>query len=202
MYMDALGGFAGHYTKVERQVHRVLRDVAKRRDSTGMTVVTSASYEDPNQPDVVLYRIVRADDYLAANARGGSNEQQHARAIVVFLFAYWEDEIRPRLASAKGVQISEIKSDIMGDLRILRNAILHAKSIIKADEYKRLRKLQDSFQEDQPILLPYDLMQRIFVLTKQDIGRMMLEWLGQTNGPVSPEEIKALAIQFGRKPKK
>jgi len=51
--------------------------------------------------------MIRAQDYLATNAEGGPNEQQHAKAIVVFLFTYWEDEIRPRLATAKGVAIQK-----------------------------------------------------------------------------------------------
>ena len=132
-YMDALAGFAGHYTRVQRQVHRISRPVGKRQEK-GETVVVYASYEDPSKPDIIHNRIVRADTYLEANSPGGSNEQRHARAIVIFLFTYWEDEIRPRLAAAKSVPVNEIKSDIMGDLRILRHAILHAKSSIRHDE--------------------------------------------------------------------
>ena len=97
-YMDALAGYAGHYTRVERQVHRVMRPKKVTTDEAGRKVVVAASYEDPSKPDIVLNRIVRASDYLAANAKGGSNEQQHARAIMIFIFTYWELEIRPRLA--------------------------------------------------------------------------------------------------------
>ena len=96
-YMDALAGFAGHYARVERQLHRVNRPVRSQIDSAGQQVVVWASYEDPTKPDIIHNRIIRAQDYLAVNAKGGSNEQQHAKAIVVFLFTYWEDEIRPRL---------------------------------------------------------------------------------------------------------
>src|SRR5947209_13120052 len=99
VYMDALAGFAGHYTRVERQVHRVNRPKTAGVDETGHQVVVWASYEDPTKPDVIHNRIIRATDYLAANSKGGSNEQQHARAVLVFLFTYWELEIRPRLAA-------------------------------------------------------------------------------------------------------
>jgi hypothetical protein len=141
VYMDALAGFAGHYTRVERQVHRVSRPAKSNIDSAGQRVVVWASYEDPTQPDIVHNRIIRSDDYLAVNAKGGSNEQQHAKAILLFLFSYWEDEIRPRLAASKSVEVQEIRSDLMGDLRILRNVILHAKGMMRLDKHGDLKKL-------------------------------------------------------------
>jgi len=198
-YMDALAGFAGHYVRVERQVHRVNRPVRSEIDSAGEQVVVWASYEDPTKPDVIHNRIIRAQDYLAANAEGGSNEQQHAKAIVVFLFTYWEDEIRPRLATAKGVTVHKIQCDAMGDLRILRNVILHAKSIMRSDKHAELRKLGELFSVDQPIHLSYESMQKIFVVVKQDCGRLLLEWLGVKEAPIQPEEIVDIAIQKSRR---
>ena len=98
VYMDALAGFAGHHTRVERQVHRINRAVNSHIDNTGQRVVVYASYEDPSQPDVIHNRIIRrASDYITANSEGGSNAQQLSQAVLVFLFTYWEDEIRPRL---------------------------------------------------------------------------------------------------------
>ena len=195
VYMDALAGFAGHYTRVERQVHRVNRPVSSRIDNTGQRVVVWASYEDPTQPDVIHNRIIRADDYIAANSKGGSNEQQHSQAVLVFLFTYWEDEIRPRLAVLRKVKPEEIRSDIMGDLRILRNVVLHAKGIIRSEEYKRLKKLTDMFIVDQSVHIPYENMHKIFVLIKQDCARMLYEWWGIKDAPIQPSEIEDIAIQ-------
>lgn len=202
MYMDALAGFAGHHTRVERQIHRVSRPSQLRKNEKGESVVTWASYEDPTKPDVIHNRIIRAADYVATNAPGGSNEQKLARAIVVFLFIYWEDEVRPRLATAKGVELKEVRSDIIGDLRIVRHAILHAKGVIRTDEHKRLRKLATMFPVDQPIHISYEDMHQIFVLIKQDCGRLMFEWLGVNEAPILPEEIRDIAIQRGSAGKK
>jgi hypothetical protein len=197
-YMDALAGFAGHYTRVERQVHRVSRPVGKRKEH-GETVVVFASYEDPSKPSVIHNRIVRADTYIEANSPGGSNEQRHARAIVVFLFAYWEDEIRPRLAAARDTPVNEIKSDIMGDMRILRHAILHAKSQIRPEEHRRLKILGSMFPPSSPIHISYEDMHRLFILIKQDCARLMFSWLGVKGAPVSPEQLVDIAIQRGGK---
>ena len=197
-YMDALAGFAGHYTRVERQVHRVSRPVGKRKEDSE-TVVVYASYEDPSKPDVIHNRIVRADIYLAANVPGGLNEQRHARAIVVFLFTYWEDEIRPRLAAAEGTHVNEIRSDIMGDMRILRHAILHAKSTIRPEEHKRLKIVGSMFPSSAPIHISYEDMHQLFILIKQDCARLMFSWLGVKDAPVSPEQLVDFAIQRGGK---
>jgi len=198
VYMDALAGFAGHRTRVERQVHRISRAIKSSIDNTGQRVVVRASYEDPTQPDVIHNRIIRASDYIAANSENGSNAQQHSQAVLVFLFAYWDEEIRPRLATLKKVESREIESDIMGDLRLLRNDILHNKGIISTNTTNGLEKLCDMFVVDQPIHISYENMHRIFVLIKQDCVRMLFEWLGVKNAPIQPEEIVDCAIQKHR----
>jgi hypothetical protein len=198
VYMDALAGFAGHQTRIERQVRRINRPVDSRVDSEGQRVVVYASYEDPTQPDVIHSRIIRATDYIAANSKSGSNEQQHSQAVLVFLFTYWEEEIRPRLATSKNVELQEVRSDIMGDLRILRNVILHSKSILRSEKHRDLKKLSDMFLVDQPVHVSYEGMHRIFVLIKQDCARMLFEWLGVKDAPILPEEMVDLAIQKRR----
>ncbi len=195
VYMDALAGFAGHYTRVERQVHRISRAIKSSIDNTGQRVVVRASYEDPTQPDVVHNRIIRASDYIAANSEGGSNAQQHSQAVLVFLYAYWDEEIRPRLATSKSVNLQEIKSDIMGDLRLLRHDILRNKGILRPEYHKRLKKLGNMFVVDQPIHISYENMHQIFVLIKQDCARMLFEWLGVKDAPTQPDDIVDIAIQ-------
>lgn len=198
VYMDALAGFAGHHTRIERQVHRISRPMDSRTEDSGQRVIVYASYEDPSQPDVIHNRIIRATDYIAANSKGGSNEQQHSQAVLVFLFTFWEEEIRPRLAASKGVELREIRSDIMGDLRILRNVILHSKGIIRSEKHEDLKKLSDMFVVDQSVHVSYEGMHRVFVLIKQDCARMLFEWLGVTDAPIQPEEMIDLAIQKRR----
>jgi hypothetical protein len=197
-YMSALAGFAGHHARVSRQVHRINRAVSTRTpDETGMPTVVWASYEDPSKPDIIHNEIIRSDEYLEANRPGGRNEQQHSRSILIFLFTYWEGEIRPRLARAKGVELNEIQSDIMGELRTLRNVILHSKSVLRPDKHGSLRLLGGMFEVDKELAFSYEGMHRIFVLIKQECARLMFGWLGLKNAPVKPEELKDVAIQFG-----
>jgi len=197
-YMDALAGFAGHHARVSRQIHRTNRPVSTRPpDETGMSTVVWASYEDSSKPDIIHNQIIRSDEYLAANRPGGRNEQQHSRSILIFLYTYWEDEIRPRLARANGVELNDIRSDVMGDLKTLRNVILHSKSVLRPDKHASLRLLGDMFEVDKEIEFSYEGMHRIFVLIKQECARLLFRWLGVEDGPVKPEDLKDVAIQFG-----
>jgi len=189
-YMDAMAGFAGHHVRVERQVHRINRRTGVKPDG----LIVYASYEDPSKPDFVLNRIVRASEYLALNARGGGNEQQHARAVLIFLITYWEDSVRPRLAAARGCQVNEIKSDIMGDLRVIRNVVLHSKGVIRPDKHRDLKLLGDVLKPDEPVRILYEDMHRIFVLIKQECARLMQSWLGDAS--IDPTSITDVAIQL------
>ena len=195
VYMDAMAGFANIKVKVERQVHRANRPSHTTTNEKGERVIVWSSYEDPSKPDIVHNRIMPAEEYLAANSPGGSNEQQHSQAIVVFLVAYWEHSIRRRLAGARGVECNEIKSNVMGDLTIVRNAILHAKGRISAKEYKRVRALNDVFKPDKEIFVRYDDMHKVFYMIKQDMARLLFDWLGVTDRLIDPSEIRDLAIQ-------
>ena len=195
VYMDAMGGFEGHRVRIERQVHRVNRPKEVSRGSSGEDIVVWASYEDTSRPDIIHNRIIRAKEYIEANSEFGVNYQQHSQAILVFIFTYWEEEIRPRLASSISVELSEIKSDIMGDLRILRNVILHSKGILRKEKHKSLKKLKDMFEIDKPVMISYNDMHKIFVHLKQDCGRMMFDWLGVENPLVAPSDIADIAIQ-------
>ena len=198
MYMDAIAGFQGHQTRIKRQIHRTSRAKQIKFDEAGNKTVVFASYEDPTQPDIIHSRIIRAPDYIEANSEHGINYQQHSRAILIFVFTFWEDEMRPKLAKASSKEIDEIKLDIMGDLRILRNVILHSKGVLKKDKHRRLKELGSMFPPDKTLIITYENMHKIFVLIKQDLARLMFQWLGFENPKFSPDSMKDIAINFER----
>ena len=199
VYMDSMAGFTNIKVKIERQVHRVNRPTGRKIGDKGEPVIVWSSYEDPSQPDIIHNRIIRADEYIAANSPGGSNEQQHSQAILVFLFTYWEDSIRQRLADAKEVDKKEIKSEVMGDLRIVRHAILHAKARISRKEFGRLQRLTEIFEPDVEINVNYDDMHKVFYKVKQDLCRLLFDWLGVKDPPIGPDQLRDIAIQKVRR---
>ena len=200
MYTDSLSGFSNNKIIVERQIMRIRKSYPSV-DEKGNKVMMSTSYEDPSKPDIIQFRILKATDFIAENSPSGAHEQQHSRAILIFIYTFWEEEIRQRLADIKGIEKNLVRSEIMNDLRLLRHSILHEKGVLSKEKRDKLVKLKDFFSSNSPLIMSYDVMQKVFVLAKQDIFRLVTEFMGNTS--VKPEEIKDIAIQFGsRTPKK
>jgi hypothetical protein len=200
VYMNSIAGFSGAKMQMERQVARVLRAQSRKKDARGDQVITHQSFEDPQRPDVVHSRIVTAENFIKENSPGGINQRQQSYSVIVFIYTYWEDEIRPRLAKAAGKYDNSVKSDIMGDLRCIRNSILHTKGIFTPEWHGKLVVLKDCFAEDEQIEISYELMHQIFVKIKQGCAKLIFEWLGvDPEGRFDIDHLKDFAIQKGRK---
>jgi hypothetical protein len=196
VYMDAIAGFAGNKARIELQVARIQRRHWKGKDVDGASIVVGTSLEDPQSPDVIHNRISRASDYIADNSELGYNEQQQAQAIIVFMFAYWDEEIRPRLARTRNLPTpNEIRVDAMGDLRLLRRAIIHNKGRLTIALHQRLKVFKDLFEPDADIQISHDCMHQVFVRSKQGIGKLLLDHVGKRPGAPEANEIKDVAIQ-------
>jgi hypothetical protein len=198
VYMDALAGFAGNKTRIEFQVARVLRRTGRRKDNDGVNVMVWSSFEDRDNPDIIHNRITRAADYIACNSVNGSNEQQHVWAIIVMIFSFWDEEIRPRLARCKNIDSKDIKVDALGDLRLVRHAIIHNKGVVSAAAHAKLKVMKDLFAPEAEIVISHDQMHKLFAALKQGVAALILEHTGQRPGAPNVSEIVDLAIQRKR----
>ncbi|MEH6638664.1 MAG: hypothetical protein V7717_05280 [Porticoccaceae bacterium] len=199
VYMNSLAGFSGAKIQMERQVARILRAQSRKRDARGDQVVIHQSFEDPKSPDVVHSRIVTADNFIEENSPTGINQRQLSYSVIVFIYTYWEADIRPRLAKAAG-EGKNITSDIMGDLRCIRHSILHTKGVFTHKWHKKLVVLKDCFAVDEQIEISYELMHQIFVKIKQGCAKLIFEWLGvDPDGRFEIDQLKGFAIQKGQK---
>jgi hypothetical protein len=194
VYCDCLSGFQGNKVRVERQVARVNRPVSRRFEN-GQPVIVWASLEDPSRPDVIHHRIIRADEFIETNSEAKFNEQQVCWAIIVFLFAYWDEKIRPHIAQIRGVRPNDIQVNALGELRVLRNSIVHNGGIISAIDHARLTILSSVCEPDKRISLTHNQMHKIFVEIKKAIGDIVLYYTGHLPGAPKPGEIVDVAIQ-------
>ncbi|HWA93269.1 MAG TPA: hypothetical protein VG844_01610 [Terracidiphilus sp.] len=194
VYNDCLSGFQGNKVRVERQVARVQHPTSRLIES-GRPVVVHTSVEDPTCPDVIHHRIIRADEFIATNSEAAFNEQQICWSIIVFIFTYWEDEVRSQIAKIRGQNVNDIKLDELGDLRVLRQSIIHHGGVIPAVKHKKLKILASLFNPNSKISPTHDQMYKIFVAVKQAIGRLILTYAGDLPGALKPEKIVDIAIQ-------
>jgi hypothetical protein len=91
---------------------------------------------DPNQPGAVLLHRCTQAQFKSRNEPGGDNYRFVANVSLVALCQYWEDFYRGELASATGIAKNDITADVMGDIRYLRQSIIHNSGIATSDVAK------------------------------------------------------------------
>jgi hypothetical protein len=180
--------------RVERQVARVTRPSSQRIEN-GQPVIVWASIEDPTRPDVIHHRIIRADESIRVNSEAEFNEQQVCWSIIVFIYTYWEDEVRPQIAKIRGVQKNEVRIDAFGDLRILRQSIVHRGGVLEATDHAKLKVLDGVCQPGRSISPTHDQMHKIFVAIKNAIGALILDYTAHLPGAPKSEDIVSIAVQ-------
>jgi hypothetical protein len=194
VYCDCLAGFEGNKVRIERQIPRVQHPVSRRIEN-GQPVIVWASVEDPARPDILHHRIIRADEFVNSNSEAGFNEQQVCWSIIVFLFAYWDEEIRPQIARVRGVATNDVKIDAFGDLRLMRKSVIHNGGVVSATDHAKLKVMGELCGPDCAIALTHDQMHKLFVFIKQAIAALILEYTGHLPGAPSAGELVDIAIQ-------
>jgi hypothetical protein len=66
---------------------------------------------------------------IGRNADCGENATFVGNMVLVMIYSYWEDLYRVRLAQIRGVAKNRIKSNVMDDIRHLRNSIIHNRGV-------------------------------------------------------------------------
>ena len=124
----------------------------------------------------LLSPVMKQGDILSRNSPGGQNEITIGQQCIVSAYSYWEDYLRLEIAKAKGMvaekgsltkQVKEVLAnhlsfDLWGDIRYLRNSIVHNKGIAtkKCGEETKIFKW---FNEGESINLSYNIMRKIFL---------------------------------------
>lgn len=97
---------------------------------------------DPNLPASNMYQNWRMSEVRARLLRDGPVVQRLGQQWIVGMSTGWEHEFRPRLADAHGCATDRITHDVFGDLRHMRNDVVHHHGIAQADESGRCKTLQ------------------------------------------------------------
>lgn len=90
---------------------------------------------------------------------------------------------------------NQISVDALGDLRLIRGAIIHNKGVLSSAVHSKLKIMQDMFQPDAEIAPSHETMHQLFVRMKQGIGQLIIEHIGPRPGSPDIREIKDIAIQ-------
>ena len=79
------------------------------------------------RPDGTYAARARAsrEEVIGAFSQDGSFQNLYGKAFVVFAYQIWEDFTRPRIAEALKVLKDDVRADLMGEWRLLRNWVVH-----------------------------------------------------------------------------
>ena len=83
----------------------------------------------PNNLDTPPYAGWRLSEALKQVEANGPVETRLGHQWIVFLYELWEHEYRPRLAVAHNRALEDESYDLLGDLRRLRNDVVHHRGI-------------------------------------------------------------------------
>ena len=132
----------------------------------------------PNGEQRVLVQ-VPGDMVIDAFSRGGSFELAYTKAFVVFAYHTWEEATRPKIASALKVDVKDVKSNLMGELRHLRHWVIHTSEDNKSKMFTEAKNLVRilGLRQDEPILTP-------------DMVFILMEYLDRMQVSVNPQSLE------------
>jgi len=82
------------------------------------------------------YASISVEKYLESSKYDGSFSNEIAKAFICTIYSLWDENYRNLIANAAKVDQKKVSSDLMGDLRHIRNCIIHSKSIITKEHEK------------------------------------------------------------------
>lgn len=101
---------------------------------------------DPQLPEtrpVADWKLSRLFREIASD---GAVVNQLSQQWIVFFYAKWEDHFRKRLAAAHGCKPEQVLVPLFGDLRRIRNDVVHAQGFASAEHTGRCEVLSHWFE--------------------------------------------------------
>lgn len=166
-YLDAITGFFSlveEYDAAKAEMLRQRPDIpAEAFDGAALNYGTG----HPRQPASRVVHSCTQGEYRQRNAEGGRNHKVMGQLCLAQMFGFWEDCYRDRLAGECGIKRNDVKLDIMGDLRLLRNSIIHHRGIAKKEIEKC--KLLNWFREGEEIVLTPQHFEQVVAKLREDL---------------------------------
>ena len=173
-----------------RAMREHLERLVSRREPLRITTLR------PDGREAAVLAEMPAEEVIASIADAGDFERLYANSFVVSTYHLWEETIRPKIAAAMKVDPGHVKSDLMGEWRLLRHWIIHRSQDAEDDFFKRAQTLTDALglQRGNLSLTASNVLVLVQHLNnmKIEINPHSLE-MGLALASVSPEMIAAVA---------
>jgi len=190
-YLDSIIGFSVLHDQVMAHQLDVKKFLGEHELATDEFLDTcSTLYKQISKHDFTpmsLSPVMKQGKVKGRNKENGQNSLILAANCVVALYSYWEEHLRIEIGVAKGVLDlgatnskatrnilnQHVVSDIWGDLRHLRNSIVHNNGIA----YSKITncKIVKCFKPEDKVKLDFNKMRAIFMLLgefRNELDRM------------------------------
>lgn len=127
--------------------------------------------DDPKLPETYHMHSVTKSSLLRRIQTDGHNTMMLGNSIIVNIYQLWEDEIRGRIAKAKGIIKNEVNIDLFGEVRHIRQAIVHNNSLITSD-FKKVITIEYTKKEDKSFGFTHKQFEKLI----NDIKRVLKEY--------------------------
>ncbi|WP_226367831.1 hypothetical protein [Pseudonocardia sp. ICBG162] len=110
--------------------------------ASGVPVEMTVLVDGEDASRVETFHVWRQDAVRENLADGGLVQAQIGHQWLLMVFHAWEDEYRPRLAVARQMSIAEVSDPVLGDLRHMRNDIVHHRGVATQKNSGRCEQLK------------------------------------------------------------
>lgn len=128
-YLDAITGFLSLVDEYDAAKQKMMAQrphiPAEAYDGAALSYGTGHL----RQPQSRVVHSCTQGEYRSRNDDKGRNHLVLGQMCLVQIFGYWNDCYRAKIADACGRNANDLKLDIFGDQRLLRNSIVHHRGI-------------------------------------------------------------------------
>jgi hypothetical protein len=156
-------------TLTRRGLNHVITEFAGWVPQPGNPDPTISIGPEPASPGVMTSATIHRSKLFELLDEGGG--EGHGQAFVaqsqqwiVLTYAMWDENFRPRIAAAAGVEKNDIAIDALGDLRHMRHDIAHHLGIASADHSARCVELKWFDIGDQIHIAPHQIREFVEAL--------------------------------------
>lgn len=121
LFHDAAAGFGHFSSQISSLVDQEIKDGVARANALSLPLI----YKDGEPVSGTPLHRSTLGEVIDRCAPHGPNESFLGNMCVVSLYTFWELESRHRISEALEIPLNNVKSDLFGDLRWLRHAVLH-----------------------------------------------------------------------------
>lgn len=111
------------------------------KDNTMFFGTQNPAADEPQSPGNSTTSSILHKDLLEMLKTGGNFESQLSNQFIVFVYHLWDENFRYKIADSLSISKNQVECDLMGDIRHIRNSIIHEKSDIRQADLNHLKML-------------------------------------------------------------